>query len=44
MMLCKNLYMLLFYLCGYTEFKFGKVTFLKFSQVMPFPATRMGFA
>ena len=44
MMLCKDLCILLLYLCGYTEFKFGKAAFLKFSQVMPVPATHMGFA
>ena len=44
MMLCKDLCMLLPYLHGYTEFKFGNAAFLKFSQVMPVLATHMGFA
>ena len=44
MMLCKDLCMLLPYLRGYTEFKFGNAAFLKFSQVMPVLATHTGFA
>ena len=36
--------MMLFYLLSYIEFKFGNVAFLKFSQVMPIPATHTGFA
>ena len=44
MMTCKGLCMLLLYLCGYTEFKFEKAAFLKFSQVMPASLTRVEFA
>ena len=44
MMLCKDLCMLLPYLCSYTEFSFGKAAFLKFSQVMPVSATHTRFA
>ena len=43
MVLCKDSWMLLPYLSSYTEFKFGKAAFLKFSQVMCVPATHTGF-